>query len=334
MAAPRKFVLFALLVMAGMGAVSGFGGCSKADDPWPEGKSPRLLVTIPALYSFAANVAGDDAAVVCLLKTTGPHDYQPNPRDSIKLRGADRFFVVGLDLDETLATRLRDTSGNLGLPIVEVGERLDNKIKADKDEGEDEKAESHDHHHHGEFDPHVWLGIPEAMCMVEVIRDELKQLKPDQASEYDRRAKEYNAKLSDLLTYGRKGLDKLKKEDRKLVSFHDSLGYFARALDLQIAGTIEKRPGVEVNPHDLKKLVDACVSQKVRVIAIEPQYPAKGAEMLVEQVGKTVPGACTVVVDPLETAAAEDFGPEHQFGKDFYERKMKENIDNLVKALK
>ena len=46
----------------------------------------KVLVSFPPLYCFAKNVAGDDAKVVSLLTTQGPHDYQPTADQSIMAR--------------------------------------------------------------------------------------------------------------------------------------------------------------------------------------------------------------------------------------------------------
>lgn len=41
-----------------------------------------------------------------------------------------------------------------------------------------------------------------------------------------------------------------------------------------------------------------------------------------------------VEIDPLETAAPEDFSAEHGNGRDFYVRKMRGNLERLKDALK
>src|SRR5438094_243236 len=95
-----------LLATAGLCCVVAglFSGCGQpANEAWPAGKSPRLLVTFAPLYSLVANVAGEHAAVQTLMTTTGPHEYQPTPHDTLKLRQADLFFINGLELDEAVA---------------------------------------------------------------------------------------------------------------------------------------------------------------------------------------------------------------------------------------
>jgi ABC-type Zn uptake system ZnuABC Zn-binding protein ZnuA len=330
----KRLHRFGLCTLAGI-AVTALG-CGQPPGPvWPDGKSPRVLVSFAPLYCFAANVAGDDAAVLTLLKTTGPHEYQPTSQDTLKLRQADLFFINGLELDENFANKLKDNSGNAKLKLIELGERLKTKIPLSEEDKKQEAAGHEGHHHkHGEFDPHVWLGLPEAIAMVEIIRDELKEIDPAHAAGYDQRAGNYIEQLRKLHRDGKDALGRVKKEGRKLIAFHDSLRYFARAFDLDVIGVMEMRPGIAPDPSYFKKLVDLCKQHDIRVIAVEPQYPQEAAQRLLEGIGKRgVTHAKLVEIDPLETAAPEDFSAEHGSGRDFYVRKMKTNLDRLQEQL-
>jgi ABC-type Zn uptake system ZnuABC Zn-binding protein ZnuA len=293
-------------------------------------------VTIAPLYCLAANVAGEDAAVMCLLKATGPHDYQPTSQDLIKVRDADLFFTIGLDLDEHISEPMAENSGNKNLKVVELGLGLDNRIRSGH--------QGHDHdgdggtcsvcgHHHGEYDPHVWLGIPECIRMTELIRDQLCAFDPANAVGYKQRAADYVQRLERLRDEGRELLKSIPVEKRKLIVFHDALAYFARTFDIEVAGSIGIRPGVPPDGPRLSRLVRLCETREVRVVAMEPQYPRDAAERLIEEVTKRgVEGMKLILFDPLETATASDFSAEHDHGRDFYERRMRENLRRLAEA--
>jgi ABC-type Zn uptake system ZnuABC Zn-binding protein ZnuA len=337
MSVPRKTCLCALLA-AVAGAALSLSGCGhQRPEAWPEGKSPRVLVSLPALACFVANVAGDDAAVRCLLQATGPHEYEPTSQDLLRVRDANLFFINGLELDEGLARRLKNTSGNANLVIAELGESIPPaqliavaaEEKHEKEEGEGQG------HHHGEYDPHVWLGIPQAIEMVGKIRDELKKADANRAHAYDARAAAYIDKLKKLQAEGEEAFKPVKKEDRKLIAFHDSLRYFARSFGLTVAGSLEPRAGITPDSKQFRHLVDLCTKEKIHVIAVEPQYPGKAAQLLWEEVkNQGVDNAQIVEVDPMETATPEDFGPENEIRRDYYEQKMRANIANLAKAFK
>lgn len=309
-------VLFAGLVAAAVAV-----GCSSGPDPWKDSRGPKVLAFFPPLYSLAAQVAGDDATVMSLLTTKGPHEYEPTHNDARKLRHADLFLTIGLGLDDAVAAKLKDSSGNATLKLVELGETLP-KESLHRLEG---RSVGHDH---GNVDPHVWLGIPEAVRMVEVIRDELADIDPPHADGYRRRAEETVQRLQKLQTEGQ-ALLAAKAEKPRLLSFHDALYYFARSFAVEIVGYIEA-PGQEPSAKRVKDLVAICKEKRVRLIAVEPQYPTNtGARLLLDELRRQgVPDAAFVEIDPLETADLADLTP------DYYERTLRANVETLAKALK
>jgi ABC-type Zn uptake system ZnuABC Zn-binding protein ZnuA len=121
-----------------------------------------------------------------------------------------------------------------------------------------------------------------------------------------------------------------KKVDRRIVTFHESLTYFANAFDLRIVGVVEKKPGVEPNIDELNELIGKCKSTGVRVIAVEPQYSSgTSAKTILDELrrSETVTDPVLVEIDPLETVIPAALKPE------WYEEKMRANLDALAKAL-
>ena len=222
-------------------------------------------------------------------------------------------------------------AGIVDLTMVyrKLGERLPKNLllKGEEDHGKEEAKHDHDH---GEYDPHVWLGIPQAIAMVEMIRDELTKVDGAHAEDYEKNAEEYVKKLKKLQSDGQAKLTD--KNDRKIIAFHESLGYFAKSFELNILDAIEVAPGQEPSPGHMKELVEKCKKENVRVIAVEPQYP-KGTSAEVLQ--REVKGLEFAVVDPLETAADKDVKDDQKELKDkgWYEKKMKQNLDALAKSL-
>ena len=301
----------------------GLAGCSKAENPWEHvaGGPTKVLVTIPPLYSFAKKVAGDDAAVLCLLGSKGPHNYEPVAADSLKAREANVFVAIGLGLDEW-TERIRNSSGNKDkIKLVEVGE-LAGAIKEEKD---DKEGKSGHDHHHGDSDPHVWLGIPESIKMVNAIRDSLQEIDPKNKDGYAKRAAAYVKELEKLLADGKAEL-KIKK-NKKLIATHESLRYFGKSFGLEILDSIQPRPGIEADSAKMTSLAKLMKEKDVRVIATEPQYPHNLAEILKANLAKQKVEVKLVEIDPLETAPADELDAG------YYVKKMRDNITNLAKAL-
>lgn len=304
-------------------------GCrGNQDDGWPKDKTgPKVVVSFAPLYSFAVNVAGDDAVVRSMLTNSGPHHFHPTDKDARLLARADLFLINGLELEGDKPESIKKSSGNKNLRIVDLGSRIpqDKLLEGSCNHGDGDHAA----HEHGK-DPHVWLSPDYAIMQVEGIRDALKEADPAHAANYDRRAAEYIAKLQKLKA---DGLAMFKdKKDRKLVTFHDSMTYFAKTFDLNIVGVVQKNPGTEPNDKNLKELINLCADDKnpVRVITVEPQYgTSRSAEQVIKELQhKKVPDPVLVEFDPLETVVPE------QLTADWYETRMRANLEALAKAMK
>jgi ABC-type Zn uptake system ZnuABC Zn-binding protein ZnuA len=125
------------------------------------------------------------------------------------------------------------------------------------------------------------------------------------------------------------------KKDRKLITFHESMNYFAapESFNLKIVKVIERKAGDKPTSGELKDLVAECKKEGVRVIAREPQYE-EGAEnnpavLLKKELEKSDKDAQLITLDPLETAKSADLQ-----NADWYEKKMRENLKALAEALK
>lgn len=324
-----RFTAIAMPVVLFVAGVLLIPGCrSTKDDGWPADKTgPKVVVSFAPLYCLAANVAGDDAVVRTVMTTSGPHHFNPTSEDAKLLRRADILFINGIGIDNDQAETLKRGSGNKNLKVIDLGDRIPkDKLLVG--------SCNHDHgngvpHDHG-MDPHVWLSPDYAIILVEGIRDELKAADPEHAANYDRRAAEYIAKLRKLKE---DGIALLKdKKDRNLVTFHDSMTYFAKTFGLNIVGVVQKTPGTEPNDKVLKELIGLCADEQnpVRIITVEPQYSTSnsGTELIKILKHKNVPDPRLVEIDPLETCPAEALNPG------WYETKMRANLEALAREMK
>jgi ABC-type Zn uptake system ZnuABC Zn-binding protein ZnuA len=327
----RSLLVPAVVAAVAVGAL--VPGCSSpVADGWPDRPGPKVVASFAPIQCFALNVAGDDAVVRPAMTTQGPHHFEPGPADVRLLTRADLFLINGLQLDDSLGKKMVTGSGNKNLRLVNLGAKLPEAMLIEGGcaccaEGHKHDGHAHDHEH-GLHDPHVWMGLAHAEKMVEGIRDELKGLDPAKAGEYDRRAGEYVGKLRALKAEGDQLLKD--KKDRKFLTFHESLNYFAETFDLTVAGVIEEVPGSEPTPKQLTAIIEKCVKRKVRVIAVEPQYSSKtAAQQIVDELKKRgVEDPRLVVIDPMETAT------EAEMAAGWYEAKMRANLKALADALK
>lgn len=323
----RRQALSLLLAASAAAGLTLSAGCSRHADPWPPEAKVRAVVTFAPLYSLVKAVGGDRVAVKSLCTTTGPHHFQADAKDAILFKKADVFFAVGLGLDDNFADQLHAMSRRNDLPYVKLGTKLPR----------DRLLESkHEHvmpdgskHSHGHYDPHVWLGLPEMLDLTDAARDALTAADPAGAEAYKKGADEFKGKLRELMKEGREKLDK--KTNKRIVSSHEALGYFAGMLKLDVVGTVQPWPGEAPTAKHLSELTKLCgdKDKPVGAITVEPQYRGSGASGMVQRSVKEVK-VPLVEIDTLETADEAELAAE---GASWYLTRMKRNIDALASAL-
>jgi ABC-type Zn uptake system ZnuABC Zn-binding protein ZnuA len=166
--------------------------------------------------------------------------------------------------------------------------------------------------------------------MAKIIADKLSEIDPANKKGYEARAEKFIDELKKLEEYGKAAFKD--KKNKKIITMHEAFDYFAKAFDIEIAATIQKRPGADPDGASMKELVKLCQEQKVAVICVEPQYSKAQAEMLQTTLKGRGIDVQIVPLDPLETAPIAE-GKTGNPDPGYYLKKMKENIDTLAKAL-
>jgi ABC-type Zn uptake system ZnuABC Zn-binding protein ZnuA len=301
-------------------------------DARPEQK--KVLVTFPPLYSIAHAVAGDDAYVLCMLTTQGPHGYQGAPTDLFMVNKADLLVYNGLSLDDDFVDKMLRNQANPSLRRLNVGETLE-ETHADlllKGDGKEHVLPDGRKHKHGEMDPHIWLGPDQAIEMTHIIAAKLAAIDPDKKSKYAERAKKFADEIKDKVqAYGHARFKD--KSNKKIITMHEAFGYFAKAFQIEIVAAIQKNPGLDPDLASKAQLIKLCRDPNgPRVIAVEPQYSHNQAEALKADLARDKVNVEIISLDPLETADRQDgkFNPD----PGYYIKKMRENIDTLAGALK
>jgi zinc/manganese transport system substrate-binding protein len=236
------------------------------------GEPLTLIATFSVLGDLVQNVAGDAATVRTLVGPGGDaHVYEPAPSDSAALAEADLLFENGLEFEPWLddmysasgsqATRVVVTEQVTPLAVAEgEGHGHSDEAHSDEahsdeahsdeahsdeahsdeahsDEAHSDEAHSDEAHSHGEYDPHVWNDPNNAVLMVETIRDALVAADSANAATYEANASAYIAQLQELDTFIKQETDQLPAEQRKLVTTHDTFGYFAERYGYEVVGT-------------------------------------------------------------------------------------------------
>jgi ABC-type Zn uptake system ZnuABC Zn-binding protein ZnuA len=173
-------------------------------------------------------------------------------------------------------------------------------------------------------DPHVWLSVDNARTMVAAIRDALAAADPENAPLYRDLADLYLTSLSQLDAAIRQEVAAVPEGCRKLVTNHDTLGYFATSYGFTIVGSVIPSVDSEARPSasDVADIVRRIREEKVPAIFAETSInPA-----LINQVGRE---AGVKVVSDLY---GDSLGPKGSDGET-YIKMMEANTKKIVDAL-
>ncbi|MEJ5220870.1 MAG: metal ABC transporter substrate-binding protein, partial [Tepidiforma sp.] len=254
--------------------------------------------------ALAREVAGDRAQVVTLLSTgADAHDYEPSPRDSRRLRDAQLVLKNGLGLDDWLDGLIKNSGTKAKVVVVTDGiTPIDGGDHAHEDEKDDH---GHDHSH-DEGDPHVWHDPENVKVMVRNIAGALAEADSANAAEYRARAEAYAAKLDETDREVRALLGPIPAANRKIVTNHESLQYFARRYDLEVVGAIIPGTAKDAQPsaQDLARLTDLIRAEGVKAIFAEAEIDPNVAEQLAKDTGvKVVTGLYADSLGPAGSGA-------------------------------
>jgi ABC-type Zn uptake system ZnuABC Zn-binding protein ZnuA len=136
-------------------------------------------------------------------------------------------------------------------------------------------------------DPHVWHDPANAKKMVDNLAAALNRADPANRAIYDANAAAYKTRLDTVAAQVRTILAEIPPANRKLVTNHDALGYFAQAFGLKIVGAVIPAVSTQAEPSaaDTAALLRAIKREKVKAIFAESNVNPKLATMLAKEAG-------------------------------------------------
>ncbi|NJL53795.1 zinc ABC transporter solute-binding protein [bacterium] len=140
---------------------------------------------------------------------------------------------------------------------------------------------------HGPCDAHFWLDPNNVVVWADNIAAALAEIDPDNADFYRANAATYKEQLRVLDAEVEAILEVIPLENRRLVTNHDFLGYFARRYGFEIVGVV--LPGgstlAEPSSRDLAELIEIIEREGIQTIIVEASNVNRISDTLAEQVG-------------------------------------------------
>ena len=169
----------------------------------------------------------------------------------------------------------------------------------DHDEHEEGGHDGHDHDY--EFDPHIWLDPILVKQQVNVIRDGLIQVDPDNKENYEENARIYNDKLDALDMKIGSALSSCQKDT--IVPYHNAFTYLGERYDIHIMALGGMAPDAEASAAEIAEFVDFVKDNDIKVIFSEELVDPRLAEVVAEEANAQV-----LLFSPLEALSKEEAG--------------------------
>lgn len=296
----------------------------------------KVMVTLPVLKSITDVLAGGDLEVTALSKPDqDPHGVSPTPTLMKKLREAELFIEIGLQL-ELWADQVATGSGNPNLAKDAKGRLVASKGISREEVPVNPSRAQGDVHPEG--NPHVWLDPLRAKQIAENIAESLKALEPGKAAAIDERLKGFKTRIDEAL-FGAElvkdlggpaltrralngtlfaWLEERKLTDRlggwlqkarplrglKALEYHKSWIYLAKLLGFELVGSVQVKPGIEPGPKHVEVLKELIPKEKVRLVIVDNFYDPSVPNALARETGVKV---VIVPGQPGGEAGTEDY---------------------------
>lgn len=261
-----------LLALACVAALAlGLAACGSGDDDAGAG-GPRVVATTTQLADIARNVAGDRASVTGILTpNSDPHDYEPRPSDARALADAGLVLQSGGAVDGWLGDLVKSAGAD-----AQVVTLIDD-VHRRTGEGD-------------EVDPHWWQDPRNVEIAVRRIRDALARADAGGTAIYDANAEAYLERLHALDTAIARCMEEIPAGQRRLVTNHDALGYFADRYAIAVVGAVIPALSTEARASagETRALVETIRREHVSTIFPESSVNPKLEKAIAGEAGAKV----------------------------------------------
>ena len=251
------------------------------------GERLNVVATTSLIGDVVSQIGGEYITLASVMGVgQDPHTYEPVPADIALLEQADVIFSNGLDFEEGLVEPLASLADRV--PVVPVSAGVD--VLSGGHEHDEHAAGGHEHDEHAAGDPHTWMDPRNVMIWADNIAYALSALDPAHADSYRANAEAYKAQLEELDNYIAAQVARIPEANRKLVTDHEALGYFARRYGFEVVGAVIPNVTTSAEPSaaDLAELIETIRTEQVRAIFVSTSVSDELSRVVAEEVGYEV----------------------------------------------
>jgi len=245
----------------------------------------KVATSFTIIADLAQNVAGDAADVVSITRPGAEiHNYQPTPRDLLRVRDADLLLWNGLGLErwfEQFMSRVKSATD------VVVSEGV-------------EEIPISQGPYRNKANPHAWMSPTDVQIYIENIRKAMVEADPSNADVYNANAAAYTKQIQDLVDPLKERLDSIPESKRFLATSEGAFSYLARDFGLQEIYLWPINADAQGTPQQVRQLIDAIRDNEIDAVFSESTVSDKPARQVARETGASYGGV--LYVDSLSEA--------------------------------
>src|SRR6266850_1218133 len=243
----------------------------------------NVVATLPDFGAIAEEVGGDKVKVTTIARgTEDAHFVDARPSFITVLNKADVLIEGGAELEIGWLPPLVNGARNSKILSDAPGHViLSRNIRLLEVPTSPVDRSMGDVHPFG--NPHFSVDPANGKIIALRLAEAFSQLDAASAEFYQANAQKFNERLDKKLAEWTKLMEPYR--GTKVVTYHKSFNYFLERFGLELAGTIEPKPGVEPSPSYVNSLIPKLKAEGVKVVMIEPFRPRKTPEYVAQAVG-------------------------------------------------
>jgi len=242
-----------------------------------------IVVTYSILGAVVKDLVGDKAIVIISMPNgQDPHEWEPSAKDIETLTKADLIVQNGLGLEGGMEKAL-EQAREAGVKFFTASDHITVRKVGEGEgipTGDPDQAK-------GAEDPHLWT---DPIAMKSIVDALAIQIKTDLGIDLTDRAKDLDARLDSLNKELGDAVNVIPQNNRKLVTGHESMGYFAQRYNFKLVGAIipSITTQAEVSASDLAELKKLIIDNQVKAIFTELGTPKAVSEAIGKETGVKV----------------------------------------------
>lgn len=308
-----------LLTVALVMLLAACGGKATTTTTVPPAKKLRVVATTSVLTDFTKVVSVGRVELTTIMKPgVDPHEYEPTAADLEAMKKADLIIKNGAGLEKWFDKALKSSGSKSTVVDASQGVQLREPTGTRHSVGGQKTAA-------GEFDPHIWQSPQNAKVMIGNISRALVAADAAHAADYETTMRAYSAQIDAMREDIEQSFEVL--TSKKIVTNHDSIGYFIDEFKLQYVGAVIPSfdSQAELSSSQISDLVAKIKAENVKAVFSESNLPPKAAETIASEANvKIVQGEDAIYGDGLGAPGSD---------ADTYLKMERHNADVIVQYL-